>query len=112
MQATVRVDGQQIAISATEAVIYTDGDLDGNIDVSIRVSPPVASDVLLSRLRIRVTGEETSLDAIAYEDAVGGVDAIFFAPALCGASSIPPTIILEWDSPEGTMLGSVPCRRA
>jgi hypothetical protein len=107
----VHIDGELTSISAAEAVVYTSGDFDGNIDLSIGVSPKVTANALLAHLRLRVPGIATSLDVIGSEETATGVDVTFFDHSLRGASPIPAMVHLEWltESPEA--LGAIPCRK-
>lgn len=112
LKAVVNIDGQQISITAHEAVVFTDGDFDGNIDMSIGVTPKVATETLLAHLRARVPGETALVDVIGSEEVADGLDVTFYAPALRGASSIPAAVVLEWAAQTSEVLGSVPCRKA
>ncbi len=111
LRAVVNVDGQPVTIAVADAIVYTDGDFDGNIDMSIGVSPKAPVEALLVHLRARVPGDAASLDAIGSEETESGVDVTFFSPGLRGASSIPSTVALEWHAGGTASLGSVSCRR-
>jgi hypothetical protein len=64
----IAVEGRWILVEFSGCLVYTEGDLSGNLDMASRSSPPVPAEVLINHLRLRVPDHDGFLTAVAWAD--------------------------------------------
>lgn len=111
MQATVMIAGRSVALTFSNAVVYSSGDFAGNIDLNVDLPDGVDRDAVIQGLKSRVPGLATSSDVIGSTERLGGLDLTFYHAELRALTAAPPTITMTW-APSGATLGELPCRLA
>ncbi len=77
MHTTVPIEGRQVGIEVSDAVLHTRGDFCGNLDVRLTFDHPISTEIVLKHLRIKLFGSDELYDVMASGETVGGLEVIF-----------------------------------
>ena len=108
MQAEVSIGGRPITLVVGDAVGYTAGDLAGNIDVSVTVTPVSENPDVVKNLRLAIPGDKDVLEPVGSEEEAAGVALKFHSPTLIGVGCVPPLLEVLWAAGSAP-LGTIRC---
>ena len=77
MHTTIIVEGRQVGIEVSGAVLHTQGEFCGNLDVPLTFDHPISTETVLKHLRIKLFSSDDLFDAMAYGEKAGGLEMIF-----------------------------------
>jgi hypothetical protein len=77
MHTTILIEGRQVGIDISDAVLHTRGDFCGNLDVPLKFDHPISTESVVKHLRTKLLGSDKLYDVIATGEKVGGLEVIF-----------------------------------
>lgn len=114
MHTTILIEGRQVGIDVSDAVLHIRGDFCGNLDVPLTLDHPISTETVVKHLRMKLLGNDKLYDVIATGEKVGGLEACFFLldddPSLDSfpPDKIPSMVELLWvEDNMPTRLGEV-----
>ena len=101
MHTTILVEGRQVGVEVSVAVLHTQGEFCGNLDVPLTFEHPISTETVVKHLRTKLLGSDKLYDVIATGKKVGGLEVCFFIlddPSLdpFPADQIPDMVELLW----------------
>jgi hypothetical protein len=90
MHTTITIEGRQVGVEVSPAVLHTRGDFCGNLHVLLGFDDPVSTETVLEHLRIKLFGNDDLLDALAHGEKAGGLEVVFSTLDDPSLGSFPP----------------------
>ena len=113
MHTTILIEGRQVGIDVSDAVLHTRGEFCGNLHVPLQFDHPISTETVLKHLRIKLFSSDDLYDVLAHGEKGGGLEVIFSIlddPSLDSLSpdEIPNMVELVWvEENMPTRLGEV-----
>ena len=78
MHTTILIEGRQVGIEISDAVLHTRGEFCGNLHVPLQFDHPIGTETVAKHLRMKLFGNDKLHDVVATGEKIGGVEACFF----------------------------------
>ena len=78
MHTTILIEGRQVGIDVSDAVLHTRGDFCGNLNVPLKFDHPISTETVVKHLRMKLHGNDKLHDVIATGEKIGGLEVCFF----------------------------------